>query len=306
MRRLRQIHPNQLVEITCRIDQGRYLLRPSEDVNRHILGVLGRAQRRARMKIHGFAFMSNHAHYLLSPTSGEQLIRFMQYLQTNLSKEIQILQKWDGRVWGPRYQSIPVSDEDEAQIGRLRYLLAHGVKENLVKRVRDWPGVHCARALLDGEPLEGIWIDRTKLGELRRRGKDPDAATETETVVLSPLPCWKDLTEEEARQQVAALVEAIEQDAAERRAADGTRVPGRRAILRNHPHHAPQDLARSPARRFHTATQQAWQALQNAYIEFVAQFREAAKLLRQGMRSPPFPPGSFPPGLPFVPHAAPG
>jgi hypothetical protein len=39
--------------------------------------------------------------------------------------------------------AIVVSDEEAAQVGRLRYILAHGVKENLVERVLDWPGVHC-------------------------------------------------------------------------------------------------------------------------------------------------------------------
>lgn len=307
MRHLRQIHPHQPIEITCRIDQGRYLLRPDETLNRHILGVLGRAQRREGMKIHAFAVMSTHAHYLLSPASGDQLVRFMRYLQGNLAREVKILQKWTGRsIWAGRYRSIAVSDEDEAQISRLRYILAHGVKENLVERVRDWPGVHCARALLGEERPEGVWIDRTKLGQLRRRGKCLDAATEIETVVLSPLPCWEGLPEEEIRHEVAGLVEAIEREAAERRAAEGTRVLGRQAVLDTHPHDAPDELTSSPAPRFHAATRAARQALRDAYIEFVARFREAAKRLRQGIGNPQFPPGSFPPGLPFVPHEAPG
>jgi hypothetical protein len=49
-----------------------------------------------------------------------------------------------------------VSDEPEAQRGRLKYILSHGVKEFLVEKVREWPGVHAARALLDDEPMEGL------------------------------------------------------------------------------------------------------------------------------------------------------
>jgi REP element-mobilizing transposase RayT len=307
MRDLRKIQPNQPIEITCRIDQGRYLLRPDETLNSHILGVLGRAQRRENMKIHAFAVMSNHAHYILSPTSGDQLMRFMRYLQGNLAREVKILQKWTGStVWARRYRSIQISDEDEAQIARLRYVLAHGVKENLVRRVRDWPGVHCARALLGEERLKGVWIDRTKLGELRRRGKSLEAATEFETVELSPLPCWQDLPEEEIENNVADLVEGIEREADERRAAEGSRVVGVRAILNAHPHLVPEELSWSPAPRFHAATRAARQVLRDAYIDFAARFREAAKLLREGAPSPGFPPGSFPPMLPFVPHEAPG
>jgi hypothetical protein len=35
---------------------------------------------------------------------------------------------------------------------------------------------------------------------------------------------------------------------------------------------------------------------------FLVAYREAAKLLRQGVKDAPFPEGCFPPGLPFVGH----
>ena len=37
-------------------------------------------------------------------------------------------------------QSIEISDEEAIWIDRLRYVISHGVKENLVLRCRDWPG----------------------------------------------------------------------------------------------------------------------------------------------------------------------
>ena len=36
------------------------------------------------------------------------------------------------------------------------------------------------------------------------------------------------------------------------------------------------------------------------YREFVAQFRQAAEMLKSGDTNAPFPVGSFPPGLPYV------
>ena len=32
-----------------------------------------------------------------------------------------------------------ISDEEEMQVARLKYVLAHGVKEGLVARVEEWP-----------------------------------------------------------------------------------------------------------------------------------------------------------------------
>jgi hypothetical protein len=104
-----------------------------------------------------------------------------------------------------RYQAIVVSDEEEAQAGRLRYILSHGVKENLVSHLREWPGLHCVRQIVDGEPLTGTWYDRTQEYIARRfRGEDPDPSqfTTRETVTLSPLPCWKHLSPEVYRHLV--------------------------------------------------------------------------------------------------------
>jgi hypothetical protein len=70
-----------------------------------------------------------------------------------------------------------VSSEEAAQIERLRYGLAHGCKEDLVERPRDWPGVHAVRALVEGEALEGLWFDRTQEYAARRRGEDSAASS---------------------------------------------------------------------------------------------------------------------------------
>ncbi len=49
--------------------------------------------------------------------------------------------------------------------------LSHGVKENLVERVEEWPGVHGVHSLLTGEPMTGIWRDRSAEYFARRRSK---------------------------------------------------------------------------------------------------------------------------------------
>ena len=54
------------------------------------------------------------------------------------------------------------------------------------------------------------------------------------------------------------------------------------------------------------ATKEAWTRLRDAYNAFAAAFREAAEALKEGALDFEFPPGSFPPSLPYVPHQAPG
>jgi len=115
--------PGGLVEVTARTIQGRALLRPGPELNRRFLGVVGRAQRRESMRIHGVTALSTHWHGLLSPDEPDQLARFMHYVQTHVAKEAGDLHDWKGPFWARRYRHIPVSAEDDAQVARLRYLL---------------------------------------------------------------------------------------------------------------------------------------------------------------------------------------
>jgi hypothetical protein len=302
-RRLRYVpEEGALVEVTCRTVQGRYLFRPSPELNEVVLGVLGRAQRLHPIRICCLAVLSSHLHILADVDDARQLADFMEYAGSNLAREVGRLTDWEGPIFAGRYHAIIVSPEERAQATRLAYCLAQGCKEHLTERVRDWPGAHAARALLDGEPLVGYWFNRSQEHAARRRGETFDRyryATE-ETVELSPLPCWKDLSDEDYRERVADLVEEIEEEAAAERQRTGKPVLGVAAILAQDPQYRPAFLDRSPAPLFLTASSSMWRTLNDAYAWFVAAFRSAAERLRAGDRAAPFPRGSFPPGLPFV------
>lgn len=131
---------------------------------------------------------------------------------SNLAREAGRLYQWKEKFWGRRYQAIVVSNEVEAQISRLAYLLSHGAKEGLVERPQEWPGAHSVTALLTGEPLEGLWFDRMKEYAARRRGEDFDRLkyATVEAFTLDPLPCWSALSEDLYRKRIASLLAEIE------------------------------------------------------------------------------------------------
>jgi hypothetical protein len=209
---------------------------------------------------------------------------------------------WSGPFWARRYTAIVVSDEEAAQVDRFRYILSHGVKESLVERVLDWPGVHAARSILEAVPLKGYWFDRTQEYAARNRGEEYGHLTYTteETFVVGRLPCWEHLSPEEYRQRVTELVEEIELDARVARLERGTSVLGVGAVFRQRPHTRPNKTKKSTAPRFHVASKAIRNGLREAYGLFLAALRDAAELLKAGDRSARFPMGSFPPGLPFV------
>jgi hypothetical protein len=158
-------------------------------------------------------------------------------------------------------------------------------------------------SLLQGKPLTGHWFNRTQefAARLRRQDFGRLLYATVETVTLSPIPCWANLSPELYRARIAAMVESIESEAARARERDGSSVLGVAAILAYDPQHRPGSLARSPAPRVHAATRAARKAFYEIYAAFVSVFGDASELLRRGDRSAPFPVGSFPPpALPFV------
>jgi hypothetical protein len=240
---------------------------------------------------------------LLNVADAKTLASFMQYVQSNVAREAGRMFEWKEHFWSRRYQSILVSNEEAAQMEVFTYILGHGVKEFLVERVLDWPGVHCAKSLLTGEPMTGVWFNRTQEYAARRRGEDFDKMkyATPEILTFDPLPCWAHLSEEQRRARVADVVAKIDADAAARIAATGITPPGPAVIRNQRPHDVPNRPKRSPAPLFHVATKAMRQEMWEAYAWFVGAYRQAAEKLKAGDRLAAFPPGSFPPALPFVP-----
>jgi transposase IS200 family protein len=191
MRPLRFIpHPQTLVEVTTRTIHSRLLLRPSPQTNEIFLGVLGRALALYPVGIVAATCLSGHYHLLLVVDCAKDLTAFMRHFNSNLAREIGRVVKWRDKFWSRRYRAIVVSDEEAAQVERLQYVLSQGVKEGLVEKAGQWPGVHCLKALLEGVPLVGQWFDRTREYAAQQRNenfKRLDCATSYQ-VQLSPLP----------------------------------------------------------------------------------------------------------------------
>ena len=93
-----------------------------------------------------------------------------------------------------------------------------------------WPGVHCVKSLLSGEPATGYWFDQTQEYAAKRRGETFDRMryATPEVLVLSPLPCWRHVSEEVQRQLVVEMIADIESEAALRRRRSGSRASSRR------------------------------------------------------------------------------
>lgn len=288
------------MEITTRTIHSRCLLRPSREVNEILVGVLAKALETHEVRLHAVVALSTHMHLILSPASVAEMAAFMKFVNGNISREIGRIHDWPGTLWARRYTSIPISEEPEAQIARLKYILSQGCKEGLVASPIDWPGVHSADALASGRPLEGVWTDRTSFDAARRRrqGAKIRDFQESLRVHLEPLPCWRHLDDESRRAEVRTLVDQIEKETQRHHRSQGTRPLGARAVRRVHPHRRPLRENRAPAPLVHAATRRTREALREAYSRFVHDYTIAAERLRSGDLTAVFPPDCFPPALP--------
>jgi hypothetical protein len=169
--------PGTLVEVTTRTIHGRLLLKPTPPINQAILGVLGRAQRLYGMVVHLVVVLSNHYHLMVAPTDAEQLAEFMGFVNSNIAREVGRLVDWKEKFWSRRYQGIVVSDEVVAQLGRLEYFLANGIKENLVEHPHQWPGVHCAQALIEAKDSKEHGSTAWPIGVRKKRRRKASAGS---------------------------------------------------------------------------------------------------------------------------------
>ena len=294
--------PIAVVETTIRTLQGRYFLKPTARNRSLILGVLGRAKEQLDFELYGYAFLSNHGSMLIGVRDAVHLARIMEFIHSNIARELGRKEHsdWPGPFWARRGKPILVLTDVDL-VKRQRYLLANSTKENLVARPTLWPGAHCARALCEGRPDTGAWVDRTLLGRLRRQAGDNQRVTEADATTcyrirLNKLPCWGEMSDSEYRQATLELCQGITEDAERERANTGASVMGEKRILRLHPHHRPTDLESSPAPPVHCSDTERRHWFIAAYRDFVEMYQAAHEQLRRlVVTRDEFPYGGIPP-----------
>ncbi|MBS2024013.1 MAG: transposase [Deltaproteobacteria bacterium] len=293
---VRHFDPQTIYFVTSRTLQSRFLMAPSRKTNELIGGSLARAVRRQGVELFAYVFTSNHFHLMVRAPTAIAMSRFMQRLQSDIAIKVGRLIDWRGRFFARRYSAEPIVD-DGAQVERLGYILSHGVKEGLVSAVRNWPGLSCAQALVEGRTVSQQtwrnWTQRWKVevGEGLNIGRFSEKCpSDQETLVLTPLPCWAHLAAGQRAQLAAQLVANIDASAPRGRAPRGPR-----AIVGQDPHGRPVHTKHSARPKAHASTKELWIAAVHNYQVVLAAFREASKKWLRGVFDVEFPPHCFRP-----------
>ena len=275
--------PNVVYECTSRTIQGRFLLRPSAQLRRRMIGILAVAQELYPLvELHAFVVLSNHWEYLASCECAEEFSLYAGYVNSNFARECGRAHAWTGPFWGRRVRVIPCLD-DTATIDRLHYCIAQGAKEGLVASPLDWPGASAVPALVGDMTLVGERVDRDALRHAReaaqRRDGNADAVRETDytrttTLRLTPLPVFRDLDASALRARHVALLDDVIALAAAERA---DRPPlGIAAVLRQDPHAVPATFVPTPAPPCHASSVQLRRAFLRLRSAFTLAYRHIA------------------------------
>ncbi|HEY2031694.1 MAG TPA: transposase [Myxococcales bacterium] len=297
---IRHFDPQTIFFVTSRTIQSRFLMAPSAKTNELIGGIVARAVRQCEVELFGYVFTSNHFHLMVRAPSAVAMSKFMQRLQSNIAVKIGRLVGWRGRFFARRYSAEPIVDEG-AQIERLVYILSHGVKERLVSRCQDWPGLSCAQALVEGgRPSKHAWRNWTRrwkmqaYNDVRVDRFSAECPCETEVLELTPLPCWGKLTAQERSRAVRDLIGTIDGNATSRTNHDTSH------ITEQDPHAAPMQTNHSPRPKAHASTKVRWIEAVRRYTEFLSAFRRASREWMSGVLEVEFPMHSFRPPTWFV------
>jgi REP element-mobilizing transposase RayT len=225
--------------VISRVFQGRHLLRPCDELNDIIIGVVARAlELFPSVKLYALAFMSNHLHMMLQGASHE-VPSFIGFVKREISRRWggRDNVNWPGTMWHEYLATALPTPESEEEC--FEYVLAQGVKENLVERPQDWPGVHTAKAIMGSGALIGTWFDATGYAralDAERKRVRPRHVKRSDfmakrKLTFMPLPSWHTLSSDQRVTRARAMITTIAKKAQDARQATGAVVAGIKRVL---------------------------------------------------------------------------
>jgi putative transposase len=279
----REVVPGSFYMVTRRCTQRQFLMRPDDETNNAFIYCLGEAAARFGIEVILPIAMSNHHHTVIHDPLGT-IPQFTEHFHKMFAKCQNTLRgRWEN-FWASEQVCVVRMAGPDDVMNKLVYAATNPVKDGLVERAHEWPGVNGLIALLNQRPLRA----RRPSHFFRRDSTMPEAVELNLVVPASLGPIERFLAE--LRRQVAAT----ETELAAARLKSRKRVLGRRAVLKQAWHHAPGDREPRRGLRPQIAARSLW-----TRIEAILRNREFIKAYRAARerwstdRSVAFPAGTY-------------
>lgn len=272
-RRIRCEDPAVVYHISNVVDQRMYLLRPDDELNKHVMYWLRKAVRIYGIRLYAAVVMCNHFHLIAQAPKGN-MSQFMCYFQTNLSREVNVLRGRKGASLFPeRYSSEPILDEASFK-DLLCYVLVNPVKANLVEFPRQFPGYTS-------------WHQHVGQCQPSRHREEPPK--------IEKPPFWDGLSNEELAAEWRELVRPSVIEFARARTKS---VVGAQRLRKLNFFKKPRRPSQSRSKwkpLCHAKDFASWKRFARFFSEIQREYRAASAAWREG-RIAEFPFGTFPPG----------
>ena len=272
--------------MTRRCPQRLFLLRPDEKTNQALLYCLAVAADRYEMDVYWLGTVSNHYDDGMGDPCGHYAA-FLAYFHKLVAKVLNARWgRWEN-FWASEQTSVVGFVEADDGFGRMIYSLANPVLCGLVDKVVHWPGASSLHAQLHDKTLT---IERPKWF-FRDDGDMPKEVK----LRFTRLPGYEHLSRSEWRERVLAAIDEQESKEARQRRRKGTKVLGRRAVLRQSPFATPRRGEPRRGLRPRVACRNKWRRIEalarNA--DFLARYRKAYRAMRAGREQARFPAGTY-------------
>jgi putative transposase len=219
MSRPREVLPGYYF-ITRRCTQRQFLLRPDAETNNAFIYCLALAAKKYDIDLILAVAESNHHHTVIYDRHGHYP-KFMEHFHKLVARSQNSLRgRWEN-FWASQ-QACVVRLVDRADvIAKLVYTASNPVKDRLVERAHQWPGVNGYSKLLRGRSLKA-----TRPRHFFRKNGSMPESVELDLVLPADLGA-----PEEVRRELREGVTAVEEAVAAERRKTNARIVGRRAIL---------------------------------------------------------------------------
>ena len=227
----RRIIPGGVYMVTRRCTQRQFLLRPDRETTNAFIYCLTLAAQRTEMRVLAFLAHSNHHHTIVADPRG-RMPEFLENFHKLVAKHQNALRgRWEN-FWASEATSIVELLGAEDIIAKMTYALTNPVKDGLIERADQWPGATSVLANLNDRTISARRPSRF----FRKDGDLPESVT----LELERPPGFGHLAPAEWRAMLADRICSAEMAARQERHADGRRILGRAAVLKQRPTDRPQ------------------------------------------------------------------
>jgi putative transposase len=131
--------PNATYLITRRTLLRQFLLRPTPKMQEILFFVMARVAFKTGVEIHGWVYMSNHVHLVVTDTQG-RLSDFLRAFFKTTSSALNKLYGRKGQLWDGVRPDVRRLMDSATILRYIDYTLANPVKAGLVRKLEDWEG----------------------------------------------------------------------------------------------------------------------------------------------------------------------